>query len=116
MCNRCAELELENAALRTERDILLAQREGTRVWLGALVNGTSIDPAHAQPDEVQILADRLVLRYPEQKIQAIKELRMQVQVHGLKEFDQTIGLKEAKDYMDAAYARAKGKQAERAQA
>jgi len=103
MCDRCRELELEVAALRMERDMLLQQREGTQEWLGKLIHGSPIDPAYGQPDPNVVLADRLVEEFPDKKIMAIKELRSRSMTKG--SYGDSLGLKEAKDYMDAAYKR-----------
>jgi hypothetical protein len=104
MCERCADLELENRVLRAERDMLLLQREGTQEWLGALIHGSPIDPMNGSPDPNRVLADRLVEEYPDKKIQAIKELRTRSGTTGPD--GGCLGLKQAKDYIDAAYARA----------
>lgn len=102
MCERCLDLELEIIGLRAERDMLLRQRESTKEWLGKLIHGSPIDPMNGSPDPNRVLADRLVEEYPEKKIQAIKELRTR-SANGNGE---CLGLKQAKDYIDAAYARA----------
>lgn len=103
MCDRCAELELENRVLRAERDMLLDQRHATQEWMAGMIHGSPIDPANQAIDPNIVLADRLVEQYPNEKIQAIKELRTQSQTPGA--MGGGLGLKEAKNYIDAAYAR-----------
>lgn len=98
-----AALRLEVAALRFERDFLLAQRDATREWLGEHIKGTPLNPD--QSLTLTEYARSLVKSAPRgpghnPKIAAIKMLR---------EYSMTVpsrtalGLKEAKDMIEAAF-------------
>lgn len=101
MCDRCMDLELENAALRAERDMLLQQREATKEWLQEALQGSPLHPVNtvaASQEELRSIAERLARMHPQQKIIAIKEMRTWGFASGW-----DMGLKDAKDWCDWAY-------------
>lgn len=97
MCDRCSDLELENAVLRAERDMLLQQREATQQWLQDTLRGSPIDPGGNEAT-LRSKCEQLVHLFPDKKIQAIKELRTWGAGNGW-----DMGLKMAKDWMDCSY-------------
>jgi ribosomal protein L7/L12 len=106
---RVAQLEAELTVVAFERDQLKAERDAVRVYFGGTKVGTVLeqqaDPANltGRVMTLEETADEIYARYPDKKIQAIKELR------GVWIVDdrntRTFGLKEAKDAIDAAEAR-----------
>jgi ribosomal protein L7/L12 len=106
---RVAQLEAELTVVAFERDQLKAERDAVRVYFGGTKVGTVLeqqaDPANltGRVMTLEETADEIYARYPDRKIQAIKELR------GVWIVDdrntRTFGLKEAKDAIDAAEAR-----------
>jgi ribosomal protein L7/L12 len=109
MQDRVAQLEAELTVVAFERDQLKAERDAVRVYFGGTKVGTVLeqqaDPANltGRVMTLEETADEIYARYPDKKIQAIKELR------GVWIVDdrntRTFGLKEAKDAIDAAEAR-----------
>jgi ribosomal protein L7/L12 len=106
---RVAQLEAELTVVAFERDQLKAERDAVRVYFGGTKVGTVLeqqaDPANltGRVMTLEETADEIYARYPDRKIQAIRELR------GVWIVDdrntRTFGLKEAKDAIDAAEAR-----------
>lgn len=90
-------------ALEFEVASLIAQRDATRAWLGDTVVARSPLAEHTNPTTVEEKARQLAQQYPEQKIMAIKDLRAWSH-HPDRGNMTSLGLKEAKDAMDRAYA------------
>lgn len=90
-------------ALEFEVASLIAQRDATRAWLGDTVVARSPLAEHTNPTTVEEKARQLAQQYPEQKIMAIKDLRAWSH-HPDRGNMTSLGLREAKDAMDRAYA------------
>jgi ribosomal protein L7/L12 len=107
---RVAQLEAELTVVAFERDQLKAERDAVRVYFGGTKVGTVLeqqaDPANltGRVMTLEEAADEIFARYPDKKIQAIKELRS-AWPDDPSDPHRPFGLKEAKDAIDAAQER-----------